>query len=345
MSDDHEEAPTRSAPRRSSRGPSVFGELVKIVLGGVAGLVLGYYGLVYWGGPSYNFLHLKLPGLPAVHPAPVAAEPPAVQGEPEPSPSAAPSAEPDSATAAAPISPEGANSSVPGTQGLSPLPPDYLGPRDRKGYLPEDVGTALAEAHAAIGCPTCGSTGYVTEVVVTGVHEVGGRKIESKRRDRKVCPDCKGKPEYRLGEEAFDAWCRLGEVVALADDLGSGQRLAREQAIRDLLVQSVSTPEKAEEIGRWATARLDDPQRPSQGVLLAGRVLKTEKTDRLFAVRVALDATGREASVLSDTRPPFSSGAHVLLLAAIVESPQKNLGGYSGEEPYVLWLGQIVQGP
>lgn len=346
MDGDHgEEETTRAARRRGRGGPSLLGELIKVVLGGAVGLVLAYYGLVYFGGPQYNFLDLTLPGLPAPA-APVADAP---SPEPAATKPAQPSTEPDPAeaaeTAASDASPSAATPANAAPQGPPPLPPDYVGPRDRKGYLPEDVGRALAAAHAALGCPRCGSTGTITEVVVTDVREVAGRKIESKRRQRKTCPDCKGNPSYRLGPEALEAWCRLGEAAALADDLGSSQRMQREAAIRDLLVQAVDTADKADALGQWATARLDDPSRADQGILLAGRVLRAETAGPLHALRVALDATAREVSVVSDRRPPLGAGDHVLLLAAIIDSPQENLGGYTGDEPSVLWLGQAVQGP
>lgn len=51
----------RGSPRRHRRW---FAELVKIVLGGVLGLALGYWALNYFGGPRFDWLKIHLPGCP-----------------------------------------------------------------------------------------------------------------------------------------------------------------------------------------------------------------------------------------------------------------------------------------
>ena len=50
--------------RQDSERHSMFGELVKVVLGGVVGLAIGYYLLNFFGGPTIRLLSLYLPGCP-----------------------------------------------------------------------------------------------------------------------------------------------------------------------------------------------------------------------------------------------------------------------------------------
>ncbi|MBN2023898.1 MAG: hypothetical protein JW809_14035 [Pirellulales bacterium] len=50
--------------RRNARRTNLGAEIVKIVLGGVVGLALGYYGLNYFGGERFDRLPLYLPGCP-----------------------------------------------------------------------------------------------------------------------------------------------------------------------------------------------------------------------------------------------------------------------------------------
>jgi hypothetical protein len=49
--------------RRRPRQKSMMRELVGIVLGGVAGLAIAYYGLNFFGGPRFDFLEIYLPGI------------------------------------------------------------------------------------------------------------------------------------------------------------------------------------------------------------------------------------------------------------------------------------------
>ena len=50
--------------RQNAEKHSMFGELVKIVLGGVVGLAIGYYLLNFFGGQQFDRLPLYLPGCP-----------------------------------------------------------------------------------------------------------------------------------------------------------------------------------------------------------------------------------------------------------------------------------------
>ena len=50
--------------RQDARRHSMFGEFVKIILGGIAGLVIGYYLLNYFGGERFDRLRVYLPGCP-----------------------------------------------------------------------------------------------------------------------------------------------------------------------------------------------------------------------------------------------------------------------------------------
>jgi hypothetical protein len=57
-------ASVTARPVRKRKQKSILRELIGVVLGGVAGLVLAYYGLNYFGGkPRFNFLKIYLPGV------------------------------------------------------------------------------------------------------------------------------------------------------------------------------------------------------------------------------------------------------------------------------------------
>ncbi|MBN1911653.1 MAG: hypothetical protein JW818_18065 [Pirellulales bacterium] len=64
--------------RKGGKRGSVLREIVKIVLGGVAGLAIGYYGLNYYQGAQCDWLGIYLPGCPHTYhhwPGPNSADP------------------------------------------------------------------------------------------------------------------------------------------------------------------------------------------------------------------------------------------------------------------------------
>jgi hypothetical protein len=55
--------PRSISQRKRKRNRGLLGELVQIVLGGILGLSLTYYGLNYFGGPQFDYFKIFLPGV------------------------------------------------------------------------------------------------------------------------------------------------------------------------------------------------------------------------------------------------------------------------------------------
>jgi hypothetical protein len=65
-----DEAPALDIPEKAGEASakkkekSLLGEFVGVVVGGLVGLSIAYYGLNWWGGERANFLNVYLPGIP-----------------------------------------------------------------------------------------------------------------------------------------------------------------------------------------------------------------------------------------------------------------------------------------
>ena len=212
------------APRPRKKQPGVLSHLIGIVGGGLIGLSLGYLGLLRFGGPRYDFLEIadKLPDWvfapipfpqfnrqkgdepqrndrnlkelldapeqpPAVEVPAVGANPfdapgaPAAHEPPPPSPFMPEATEAPAGTAPDPsTSPFGDAPSGPAPQ------PSHLGPRNFTAYSAEDLVSAVADAGAALGCPHCDGTGYVTRTVMVGAGSEGGKSSADRQAERGV---------------------------------------------------------------------------------------------------------------------------------------------------------------
>ncbi|HUY87819.1 MAG TPA: hypothetical protein VMV10_03700 [Pirellulales bacterium] len=383
----------RSAPRPKAATSTLglFGHFVGMALGGVLGLAIGYYVLLWVGGPQADFLELrdKLPAwmLPAKRAkrersdarrgvsrgeadrrsladlldepgesgphesepaepastldAPIeAAQLAAAQRNASAAPGNAEFANPVSFDSLADKPASGAvEEAAPKNPASSPRAAAEiaLGPRGFNAYTADDLWAALAKAGDAIGCEHCHSTGYVLREPPAGAKP--GVTAEGQRSR---CPHCHGKPVRGLTAEAFDRLCELADTVTfaqLAPDNAERERL-REQLVEALL-QVADDRGKAQIIGRLAGARLDDSQRLTNGIALAGTVQAVAAEGPLYRIQLVLLGVPRTVVVYSrqPPEPAFSPADRVLILGSIVDSPSDNLAGYRGNLTQVVWGG------
>lgn len=212
-----------------------------------------------------------------------------------------------------------------------------VGPRGFNAYAADDVWAALAKAGDAIGCEHCHSTGYVLRDSPGGVKPDAAAAVQRAR-----CPHCHGKPVRGLTAAAFDRLCELADAVTfaqLAPDDAARDRL-REQLV-EMLLRVADDRGKTQIIGRLAGARLDDSQRLTNGIALAGTVQAVTTEGPLYRIQLVLLGLPRTVVVYSrqPPEPAFSPADRVLILGSIVDSPGDNLAGYRGKLTQVVWGG------
>jgi hypothetical protein len=330
----------RKRVAQQSQRPSMLGQMVGIVAGGALGMVMGYWLLNYFGGPRYDFLGIPLPLVPHTQtarpappnaPAPAALAPSHLMEEEEPPPPrkrlaaghpAAPPAADQSAAAAAPAALEFPS------------------------YSPQELGAALAAAHAAAGCENCQSSGFVRKLVDKGASEAGGRKIDHKTEERVPCEVCGGKPTGRVNAEVYAHFCRLAEVITYVDGSArDGQLPHRRAAAEQVFLRAAGDREKQAALGRMAVHHLQNANRATNGVLLAGTVQETGRAGEFYTARLLMFGLPEEITVLSTAPARFKPQDRVLLAGSIIDQPRHRLPGYLGAAPRVVFGGLPVHLP
>ncbi len=314
-------------PRRRKQ-KSIARELASWVFGGVAGLVIAYYLLNFIRGEAGNFLKIPLPGVshtyqhsPDWFPGWMKAAPeseeevseeiadlnevfrPALRGEAGGSEQPAPVL--PQAESAGNLFSDGPYS---GLGGATPPPPPrtfpngYVGLASPPSYTSDELGEALK-----------------------AIHESVGEKAEP------------------ISEEAYGKWCRLAEVVTFVHGgPGAKQLQNRKSAARTLLAGMGKNETNLDKIGfqagKWCMAR----NRPSNGVLLAGKVTHMLSEGNAHGAHVELAASGRTILVASKRPLPAKEGESVLILGRIVDNPAQNLIGLKTQQGLVVWAGLTV---
>jgi hypothetical protein len=226
------------------------------------------------------------------------------------------------------------------------VPANEPAPREFPEYSSAELGQVLAAAHAASGCENCRSTGFVQRIEVTGVTDVGGKRIERKAERRVPCDVCGGKPSGKITPEFYTRLCHLAEVVTFVEIApGDPQLLHRKEAVEQVLLRAAIDRDKQAALGRLAGFQVATPAGGTNGVLLAGTVQEVGREGELHRTRVVLFGLPEVVTVISASRPPLSVQDRVLIAGSIVDSPTDNLPGYQGSLPRVVWGGFTVKLP
>lgn len=299
---------TRSRPYQSRRG-NAAGQLIGVIGGGLMGLAIGYYLLNYLGGPSFNWLHIPLPGIP--HTQGDAAKEKlndnaAVPEPTVPDPSASTPAPPPLADAPS-IPPEPARPSEPVPQ----FPPDYVGPRRFDLYDADDLAEALVRANTLAGGAGAGAA-------ASG-------------------------PPPALTADTYQQWCDVAEVISLlSPDAPEKSVSPRRDALRRLALRT-ATEGNVRVIAKQCAGVLANPPRPEAGVLLVGYVESSKPVDGLFELRLSVPNTAQKVMVLSPRGSLAARGDLALVLGSVIKEPGQNVIGYSGTEPQAVWAGLIAK--
>lgn len=358
--------------RRRSGGVGVIGQFVGIVGGAVLGLAIGYYILLWIRGPEVDFLKIA-PKVPRWMLPPSWSGESSRQDEPRPKRrrrwtgaeavdrkrlaiSAAPPPGLNTASAAPEIE-QVASEPEPPRSRVEPDPapartqqpledasletghetPAVEGPREFTPTTADELRAALAAVEPLLGCEHCQATG---RVAILGAVSKGKAAAASRAR-RGACTVCKGKGLGKITPQAYQALCRLAEVVTFVRlDSTAEDRDALRQGVQRAL-ERVDERSKLDAVGRLADQSLHNPRRASRGIMLAGTVRDCEWEGDLYRTRLVLLGNPKLVTVYS-ARPPEPAlrvQDRVLILGSIVDQPRDALPRYAGDLPQVVWGG------
>lgn len=350
--------------RRRASPWGAMGQLIGMAVGGALGLAIGYW-ILLWINPQADFLKLrgKLPAwmmpsgrqqrmqtedfstaTPAVRPqgslADLLAKPEAASLEND---------EPVNAVDAAdfeqgPVDESAAALQVTAGAPAPQPPPADTGPRGFTPHSAAELRAALDAAAGALRCEYCRGKQRARPVEDGSPPDASDEPVGDKPSHRVPrCEHCRGTGVGNITVPVFERLCQLADTATFAQ-LDDTDEAAREQyrgAAQDLLLLVGADRDRGEVIGRLAADRLDDSQRPSNGIILCGSVAQARYRGDLFTMRIVLSGIAHTVTVVSRDAPypPFGPRDHVLVLGSIVDSPKNNLAGYEGDEPQVIWGG------
>ena len=138
--------------------------------------------------------------------------------------------------------------------------------------------------------------------------------------------------EATIDEKSYADWCKLAETVTYVKDGGDSQK----QALRTLTEKVASSPQAAAAIAAEAK-KLFDNNATKGGIVLAGTVTGLATKNGLSGTAVRMDGMAKPVMVFSAHPLDVKENQKVIVLGALLADPAKNLPGYTGTQPVVVW--------
>lgn len=305
---------TESRAARANGSPSLLRQMMGIVGGGVVGLAVGYFILLWIGGPERDFLKLghRLPpwAVPADFHEPV--EPPLRAENGKPSLADLLQEEvPQEDVADALTEPEG-------------LPPE-----------PPPIDAAASPEPAA----------EVDEIVVLDPPELDTADLESAlQRAIKARPSLtlatSDDPTQAEAFAAYQAFAALAEAFTFAHPSGQPEEEHEQlmQKAEQLMRDALTGNQMVGVVGPLAARWLDLAGRDHGGIVAAGLVIGSHLgIQKQPGIIVELAGTRRTVAVVGPAAIPVPVGSRVLVVGAVVDRPRERIGGYVGSAPQVVW--------
>jgi hypothetical protein len=298
--------------------------IVEVVLGGVAGLAITYYGLNFFGGPRFDWFEVYLPGVahtveqrPEWWPS-ISGQSDTSQADEEPMPTPVEPSGPVDEEAAdsllpvemlpekppmeePPQEPAEEPSEEPADESKGdPPPPPPVGPTDPPSFTSDEFGQVLKTAHNAFTADA-------------------------------------------LSDETYRRLCQLAQTVTFVELADGGPKLRNRLEAVDILLRKIGSEElNLIKIGEMAASLAYDQERTDNGILLAGTVESSLKLGQAHGASVQLAGTDSPLVVLSETPMPAKVGDRVLVLGSVIDKPAEKMVGVDTSMSRVIWSRMTV---
>jgi hypothetical protein len=141
-------------------------------------------------------------------------------------------------------------------------------------------------------------------------------------------------------EPAYGDLCQLAEAATFA----RGVTPAQKQAVQDAAKKLAGNAQTFGQLAGQAKKLLDD-KATKGGIVLAGKVSGTASKNGLFGTAIRMEGMPNAVMVFSSHPLDVKESQTVLVLGALVGEPAKNLPGYPGKQPVVVWAEIAVATP
>jgi hypothetical protein len=357
-----------SKPGKPERKRSSVRTLVVSLFGGIIGLGLGYYALL-WLGPvlhrdkEIDFLELAkylpksvLPPAfrtdvkqPAIQQSKMVADLAASEKvvKPEPTPPATPAVPPD-ATAQTPVAPAEKQA----TYTAPPEPAKRSADKDDRYATPTAKSEPPVHEPAPLEAPPAKAITESTPKAQT-VHTANGPSfsaadvtaalaaadaaqaglVTGNLQDGKEVAHTKG--------VSYMAIADLAQKATFADSADASKSQQQvDEFFRKLLSNAHTRDEVAQIVPRW----LSHPKRPQNGVFLAGSIKHSENKGTVVEYEVELSG-GPSVVVVVPTaagQPTESSTKPIAIVGSIVDKPADDIAGYTGKATQVVFAKKLL---
>jgi hypothetical protein len=133
-------------------------------------------------------------------------------------------------------------------------------------------------------------------------------------------------------QPAYGDLCQFAETATFVQ----GASAAQKQALRDAVKKLAGDPQMVARLAADAKKQIED-KATKGGIALSGKVSKVASKNGLFGTAIRIDGMPNAVMVFSAHPLDVKEGDTVLVLGALVSEPAKNLPGYAGKLPVVVW--------
>jgi hypothetical protein len=244
------------------------------------------------------------------------------------------------------IKPEVTPQSKPDEKLIPPLEPEptppaklEVKPEAKPEVKPETIPTVKVE-------PTPEAKPIVEPPVSLGPRQRPSYDMAALTAAVKTAQEALGKSPTDVTPAAYENVRRLAETVTFVKGPAGGKELEdQKQAVRAMVQQIAQSPDTASKFAAMAKPLLDGKNGTGGGIVLCGVVTGVRVKDGLYGAAVRLDPDSPAVGVVSDQPLGVEKDDRVVVVGSVVADPAKNVAGYTGSQPVVIWAGMMVKSP